>query len=430
MASTRKNIYLLCSPGVSVLDVWLPLLKQIRTSNPSVHIHILVTRIAVIQQIDPTNILVSESTNLVDSVLLQLTETSYCRFNSFSHLRSIWQSSYRLSLLLSIFTKFRIQTLPQKSHLTKAIISLLPITSIEFSLQNGDVLLHDISEQAKSYNSSFFSTIPRAVHKYSLYHGVDINISPQPDMSMRINRHNLTTLLYSELETSFYKNRFRLPESELTVVGIPRHDRCWVQHLLDRSTTSPHLPPKYVVLYSRPPSDYLPAKNRIHSIRSIYNICQKHNLHLLIKLHPKEASSSDFYNTLGPPSTTSNWSFTNLHPLYLSYHASLSIMFYSNICVDTCYLDKPAIELLNLTGINKYDNDTSLRDSNGNPCFSYRYHGLIHGVSTLDSFYHSFEAALADPISFSKPYHFRYHQLFPSKTKLPLRSLAHMIIET
>ena len=428
MANSRQDIYLLCSPGISVLDVWLPLLKQIRSSNPSARIHILITRIAVVQQIDTTNILITESANLVDSVLLQLRDTSYCRFTSITHLSSTWLSSFRLRLLLLILTRCRIKNFPQQSSLPKLIYSLLPLSAFDFSLQSNDILLHDISEQAKTYNYALFSTIPRSVQKFSLYHGIDINISPQPDLSRLVNVDNLTTLLYSELEVSFYNNRSRLAESELTVVGIPRHDRRWVQHLLDTSSTSCHLPPKYVVLYSRPPSDYLPVKQRIQYIRSIYNICKAYHFHLLIKLHPKEASSTDYYNTLGHPSKSNNWSFTSLHPLFLSKHASLSIMFYSNICIDTAYLHQPSIELLNLSGINKYDNETSLRDSHGDPCFSYRYHGLIHGVSTLDSFYHSFDAAIANPVRFSKPYHSRYHQLFPSPKNIPLPSLAHMIL--
>jgi len=98
--------------------------------------------------------------------------------------------------------------------------------------------------------------------------------------------------------------------------------------------------------------------------------------------------------------------------LVLGRKCKFAISFFSGVAVDMLALGKPVIEYLDLKGIPAYDNDKSLRDSNGYPVLSYRYLGLVLGADDELTFRKQVNKITDDPVKSSNFLMTRYRDIF------------------
>jgi hypothetical protein len=109
------------------------------------------------------------------------------------------------------------------------------------------------------------------------------------------------------------------------------------------------------------------------------------NKKIIVKLHPKEKKTGIYEDVFGEENYGTGWAYSNLHPFVLGSRCDFAIAFYSGVVVDMIAMDVPSIELINLTGLPKYDNADSLRDSNGVPVFEYSFNDLALGACDYTS---------------------------------------------
>jgi len=280
-------------------------------------------------------------------------------------------------------------------------------------------LVYDIHEETKDYNREVIHIL-HGLYRYSIFHGVDIN------SNINVDRDHLVTLgdklkvyLFSREEEAYYQKRFGLSGQHMEVVGIPRHDKDWVEFIRSKQveSTGAIQEKECAVLFSRSMSPYFPPDRKRRALRAVKEVViEKYGLNLLIKLHPKEHQDGMFYDVFGENEFDKSWSISNEHPFVLAEKCAFAITFYSGVAIDMNMLGVPVAEYLDLRGLPDYDNVDSLR-VDGVPVLSFRYLGLVKGVSTPKQL----ESAVTEFVEgggMAQRYSKRYDELFPRQSKL------------
>ena len=141
---------------------------------------------------------------------------------------------------------------------------------------------------------------------------------------------------------------------------------------------------KYVVLFSRPISQYLPYKKKKAALEDIKKIViEGLKLNLVIKCHPKDSNLKIYKEVFGSLDLDKKYFISYQHPYELADKAEFVITFFSSLVIDMAFLNIPTIEYLNLKNIPEFDNSHSLRDENGLPILIYRYQKLVKGVNNI-----------------------------------------------
>ena len=417
MTSVGKplQIVFLCSPSIGILDSWLPVISELLRYPHEYEIIFFIPRFPILRQLSPSNPLVKFSSPIFSKIICINSFGKLLTFRSlsrahlyyyiafFDHLHLFFKrccrrfgSKYQISIVQRIF-----QILNRKK---------------EYQLSHNDlfenaILLYDVYEESKVDNSWFFKNY-NFRQKFSLFHGIDIHSLPLLGQKAQIDITNLSCFLYSPFEINYYQNTLGVDKSCITVAGIPRHDHKWIQELC-KETNSSLFKKKSAVLFSRPISDYLPRHRKVEALEAIKQcLVDDYNFFLYVKKHPKEQNEGIFEAVLGSNLKRITWDYIDVHPYQAAIACELALVFYSNLCVDMTALKIPTIEYLNLRNIAPY----SLPDYphiDDEPVFSYRLHGLVHGVSSKEEFRNAVSSIFADKNAFMGPFIKQYCKYFP-----------------
>ena len=288
--------------------------------------------------------------------------------------------------------------------------------------KHGACLLYDVYEESKPYILALmkqFSEVP----KFSIQHGININdggvvgtIKKVPDGDQR---KDVKAYLFSPKERPLYEHKYAIDNSRMEVVGVPRHNPDWMEFIrlsiLEQSKGNIELKSGSIFIISRPGgTHYHPYDRKKKALENIKRLAWNDlNKNIVIKLHPKEKKEGIYEEVFGTESYGDKWVYSDLHPFVLGKESAFAISFYSGVPVDMLALGVPTIEYLDLRGIPEYDNDESLRDKIGHPCFSYRYLNLVLGASD----YHQLKAhaleILNDRETVISRLQAKYNELFP-----------------
>ena len=134
---------------------------------------------------------------------------------------------------------------------------------------------------------------------------------------------------------------------------------------------------------------------------------------IVVKLHPKERKEGLYEEVFGTDTYGDKWFYSDIHPFVLGKESAFAISFYSGVPIDMLALGVPTIEYLDLRGIPDFDNDESLRDKKGHPCFGYRYLDLVLGASDYDQMKAHAMEIMNDRETVLSRLQAKYNELFP-----------------
>ena len=397
-----RHILLWCSPGFSEVDVWIPVIKKLKEKG-NIKIDFIFPEPSSLLLEDTSSDLFNIAEQFSDDCIYKGCSDRWFIASTLTEARSgikFTETYARIQSLSTRLTKGKMS----KFFILKVIGKYLLIVSkylirikedLEKStlnnwdlLNNIDGILCDFTKENKSGNKKLKHKF-KDVQKFSMFHGA----TPHWERTLKCDfyvkeRPDVAVYSMSDLETNGYKKCFGVLEKNIVTVGVPKHDNDWIEFLINRPQSANKIEfDSFVFLIARPASPYNTVERKRKALRNIYNvICIKHGLKLVVKKHPKESLSGvdgEIYaEVLGLENYGKTWVYSNCHAFVLGKKAIFSVSFYSGIAVDLLAINKPTIEYLDLSNLDLYDNNNSLRDKHGEPVFEYRYSNLVLGTSS------------------------------------------------
>ena len=418
----KKHVLLWCSPGFGLADVWLPVIKKLK-EREGVMVDFVFPEPSSIRLENKNSGLYNLAEVFSDKIVfrgysgrwfiadtLNEAQTSI-KFNQADEtiLRlSARLKSGRLSkyYILREFGKYLLVVYRYVFYIKENFGSL---NLYDFNLlKNTDGILYDVLVENKFVNKELRDGF-RHVPKFSMRHGLDAGWICNEMLCKKQVKFRSDVVVYtmSKLESDGYKKCFGISENNIIHVGIPRHDKDWIEFIYNQSySVKNNIFDSFVFIIGRPASQYNTPERKKKALKDIYEIvCNKYKLKLIVKTHPKESLDGvdgDIYrNALGIENYGKDWVFSDNHVFMLGKKAFFCISFYSGVIIDMLAINRPTIEYLNLEGLDAYDNSDSLRDEYGKPVFQYRYTNLVLGASSksaldqhIDSILNQYEATI------------------------------------
>ena len=288
--------------------------------------------------------------------------------------------------------------------LSKNNISMSKIESIPTKINNWEYMfLLDIDGhiENKTVNKELRNEL-QDVHKFSIFHGLNaLWVASAFNCEQFVKkRSDVVVYSMSNLESNGYKKCFGIMEENIVRVGIPRHDKDWIDFVINESHTLKEQKfEPFVFVIGRPASPYNTVERKKKALKNMHDIiCVKYNLKLIVKSHPKESldgiDGRIYSEALGLKNYGKTWIYSDRHPFVLGNKAIFAVSFYSGVGTDMLAINKPTIEYLDLSNLDLYDNNDALRDKHGEPVFELRYAGLVLGASSKERFSQHVESIL------------------------------------
>ena len=388
----KGTVYFLCSPSLGILDSWLPVINSIHLLEKDLEFILIFPKTETVRQIHNKNILINMSENIFDRVIYRLDSGLWVQCNSILEAKS---NAGVLDGFISFLTnlKLRLQAYKWLNYLMILIIRFYKLIdrykykSIFFNIKSisnhSSVLLYDVYEEGKPYNRDVLNQLHKS-KRFSICLGY---ITGERKGEYRCDsiksRDNLTAYLFSSYEIDYYKRNFCLDERQMSVVGIPRHDKQWLDKVQSKFNYNDFIFKKdeYILIISRPICAFITTDRRKEALKYIKKIVIENlGLKIVVKLHPKEDESTIYEEIFGISEYGKKWVYSSRHPFTLGKNSRFAISFFSGVVIDMMKLGVPSIEYLDLKGLAGYDNKNSLRDG-AYPIFRYRDLGLVYGAS-------------------------------------------------
>ena len=399
----KKHILLWCSPGFGLIDIWLPVIKKLKEKD-NIKIDFVFPEPSSIQLESINSTLFNLAEQFVDDVIYRSYSGQWFIAPTLIEARSALKFSKfdeKMAILSARLTKGKMS----KYFVLKLIGRYISIISnyiirikenfwnrsrYDFGLlRDVSGILCDIVKEGKFSNKELRNEL-KNIQKFSMFHGIAaLWVEPCLNCKQPIaKRSDVVVYSMSDLEFNGYKKCFGILEKNIIHAGIPRHDKDWIEFIVNNSPPSSKDEfDSFVMVIGRPASPYNTVERKKKALKDIYDIiCIKHKLKLVVKSHPKESLDGidgDIYTeALGLENYGKTWIYSDRHPFVLGKKAIFSIAFFSGVPVDMLAINKPTIEYLNLSGLPLYDNSDSLRSKDGEPVFQFRYTKLLLGVSS------------------------------------------------
>lgn len=413
----------ICSPGLGILENWLPILHELKNQNPNSEFLCLFTKVSSIEQTARVNVLIKIASQIFDGIVFKSYSDSWVKVKNFDEAETFIKSS-----TLGKYTLKLIQVLSRFS-MAKYFSNILKRVYIYFSrgkveeyginlndlIETIDAVLYDISEEKKEYIKEIFQNY-NCKKKFSIHHGIDVFKSKRPlNPQYSLAEEKITQYTFSEYDRDYYRKSYSLRDNNIVVTGVPRHEKAWKNFIIENQIkmSGEHEWEDYVFIISRSMSDYFPYERKKKAISDIKKLVfDELKKQLVIKLHPKEKNNKLYEEILGVDNYGKKWVYSNSHPFVLAKKSLFAISFYSNVAIDMIVSDVPTIEYLDLRNIDKYDNAKSLRDINGDPVFDWRFNGLVLGASNFNQLKEQVDKVVQDRDSTLKLLRENYMDMF------------------
>ena len=391
-AHSPKYIVFLVSPSLGVVDNVAPVLIQLREKYPQAKAIGFFPRPSVLRQVQTNPSLLRKlelCTDYIGFNAFGISETRLFPTADFfietrlaSHLDNVPGWMGRIPIIYRIFVAFLnlFYCHNLKTKKIKSSVMFAPRTSM---------LIGDFGEVEKPYMSCIRQVATRTPF-FGINHGVDVDLrtefSPGKYYNLFLNRH---CFLFSQRETEYYLNRFGLSLSELSVVGVQKHDEQWLSWMgtpcMSVGSDSSQLTDE-VLLISRPSgSEYLPSRRKEKALQVIRDkVIKKFRYKLLVKLHPKETDKKIFESIFGRDTQGKAWDFTNQSVDCISLRPVFAISFYSGLSTDLIRFGVPVIEYLDLEGLPGIEALGAKRMDDGSLALSYKANGLVLPAATSE----------------------------------------------
>lgn len=390
----NHNCLFICSPGLGLLDNWIPVLDKLKKKK--INVDIFFPKIKTIEQFRTSNFLSDQAVKIFNNVIYQDLngELFISKFNK-SFIKNTSLNKY-LKITRSYLMKF----LNQEAFLGDNIFYKLNNILIKFKqkhveidmsyLNNYSFICYDMYEESKSYIKKY-KIILKKIKKFSLHHGSDFPAANKKKYN-KIKVENIYPILFttSNLEKEYYKNNYNFKNNP-KLLGCPKHDEKW-RKLLQKQKINYPFKEKYILLISRNvDNNYLPSERKKKYLQIIKKNLIDKNYKIAVKLHPKEDSESGknfYFKIFKKKDFKKKWTFSTELPLQLSKKAIFVITFFSGVAVDMSALRKTTIELLDLKGLEHKaaKSDIFYEKFSNEPVFRVRYSGFVLGASNENEF--------------------------------------------
>ena len=397
------NVIFNCSPSLGIIDIWMPIMSSLRERLPHANFIFVAPRARTIQELDLSSWLHQKTAVIFDQVVFKDDSDRWYSTDSFG-------TSIRLAkqfnpyFMTRILRKLRLGVIASYLTSIQQWMNRKRLTTYEcdFGAKANEpgILLFDLHEIEKTY-ARYIEDYFSGMKKYSLLHGINVrgisdsqSVNGNP-VSLR-GVSNINALLFSQKERGFYRKKYGIHDSNLHVIGIPRHEAQWLTSLqavhgavdFDKSK-------RFIFVIGRPSNDmYHPKRRKIQALKDIREVAEKCGLNIVVKTHPKEHDDATYMEAFKGMSQGLTFSFSKSHPLVLGRYCVFAVSFYSGVAVDMVRLGTPVIERLDLRGLPYADNAESLRDANNEPVYVYRYLGLALGASDSITFENQVERVM------------------------------------
>lgn len=421
---------LVCAPNIGVLDNWLPVVSELRQRAPELRITLVYPAPDLYMQAGTNPVLASLADALCDRILVRLGPASWVSIDRHSSLMSAlskWRPAgffSRLAVRLSNSSRLAPLGSRAASIAARFAARCEGVDRIDWpdGVGRPDSLLYDICETAKPYFGSLIEPFLE-VSGFSVTHGFTVPSENQAgrgapaSISAGLRKHmdaRLTAYAQSTKQSPLYQSRYQVGANSLVHAGISRHSEDWVGQLQGVYNDLPEaFSEQFVFVISRPCNRLLPVERKTRIITELRELCnERSGLRIVIKEHPKERREKIYERILGQSNYGKTWIYSQNHPLDLGQRCCFGLSFYSGIAVDLIWMGVPAIEYLDLRGINDYDHPGAPRDAHGNPVTEYRNWNLVRGVQTGEELREAVDELEADPKQFVRPHQDAYRALY------------------
>ena len=343
-----------------MLDMWLPILDSLRGKLRDAEFVFLVPQGRQIGVLDLQNVLFTIADQIFDSVMYPSVTGHWKRAKSLAEAQDsheseslvrIWRlvKQHNLAVLLRRLIAITLRlTTTRRSPKPNS-----PTSNALTELLDGEsVVLFNISEVDKPYMAQMAKSLASEIPKFSMYHGVKLASRPVAGerVASKFDSSNTIKLLFSTREARTYMESFGIQKKDLRVVGIPRHEDKWIVRLASFYRSEERaLPSRYIFVISRPANEYVAFSwaHKVEALRSIGEAARRNDLHILIKLHPKEEQDDGTAaEALGLENFGKTWSYTNTHSLVLGKHCEFAVSYFSSVAMDMAKIGTPVIEYL------------------------------------------------------------------------------------
>ena len=420
----------ICSPSLGILDMWLPVLRAVKSDFPDLEISIVFPALKTVSKLEPSDVIFDLSSALFTEVIFNTESSGWVRVDDLTEAKRYSSklnfvdralkfltggdlnqprlAASRLSRPYKILGSLRRYLPPFVSRAIAQSIGATVSVSLRsrrveiLSFLNPDSMMFFDIHQSQNPAVSLLLAEANDVRKFSLDHAVGARETIPSCFSLVNSEHvsNTSVFMSSEKERAYYSALFpSLEDKDLIAVGVPKHAPEWISLL--EATDSVPIPFKspYIFLISRPGgSPDLPEDRRIGAIEAIKLVAQKFGLKIVVRLHPKEGLTGTYEKILGRSSRGHDWDYSSAHPYRIGRGAAFAVTFHSSVCIDMIQLGVPVIETLSLAGLEKFDNETSQRDTSGNPVYDFRRLGMVLGAENRNALMKTAEMCLANPL--------------------------------
>lgn len=390
------RVLFICSPSTGTLDCWLPVIDKLKHRYPDSVFTILFPRNHVISDLD------------TDSTLIKISDTIFSEIVFRGPQRSVWYqcdtfkkakesnadllNKLRIRNRLQRFIpdRFRKYLFKNENFLTK---DAHIVENMQRFLSQFNAVFYDVNLHNKKYQRRILGMM-KDTPKFSISHGLNpiSTIPSKPDpLSKHLVDQNITVFVNSDMEVTPYQARTALSSENILITGVARHHPDWIDYFTQTESESEKsrnlFKDDFIFVISRPDrSDFHPTERMKKSIETIkHTAFDVLNVKIVIKLHPKESKRTLYEEILGKEEYGKKWMFSNAHFFTIGKKCLFAVSYFSGVAVDLIALTVPTIELLNLKGIENYENGR-MKDAHGVPVLNYRYHGLVLGASNRQEF--------------------------------------------
>lgn len=392
-----ERLVVLASPGLGILDNWLPPLAAARERRPDLEIVVVVPERATLLDVDPDDTVVALVDGLVDRVVVPTADGGWVAQPTLAAAGRAAASERAavaaLRVLAAVGRRLGRRVDPSRPPLTALLRGLRPaalrVRDVDLATLGGPKtrVCYDVYVHRKPAARRVLVALGDAPRS-SLHHGIDLVApsakdiaSPEPHLEARAS-------LYSASECDVYVARYGVPPDRLHVDGVPRSDASWVARVVAASAARHVIPdPGYVLVVSRPAgSSYLPWERKVRALRDLHRVvCEERGLRLVIKPHPKEGDDGTLAAALPAAGEGITWQRSAAHPFHLAAGAHAAVAFHSGLVVDLVDLGLPVIELIDVRGLAAHDGPDAVRDARGRPAFSaFRRAGMVLAAEDAD----------------------------------------------
>jgi hypothetical protein len=257
-----------------------------------------------------------------------------------------------------------------------------------------DVHLHQ-KQRLRPLLASLAGT-PRISHN----HGLELEIADGRRVAPTDPENVRAALLYGPTEVDAYAQNFGLQRDALHPVGIVRHEKAWVDKVVERSRSLHELPfPEFAFVVSRPAgSSYLPRARKVAALRALHQVAWvEHGLPLVLRTHPKEHEDGTLIEALPADGEGISWARSHAHPFHLATRSTIGVTFLSGVAIDLVAFGVPVIELLDVRGLPEHDGPSAARDAHGRLRFGpYRRDGLVIAADDIHDLRRGIDAVIGD----------------------------------